>query len=344
MSKKFKGGAALALLGVFLGVYLIVALINYVSYSEISRVDSDIVVQIPTNSTIEQQAAILVDFGAIKDSSDYMTYAKMMDIGVGKPGNYNLKEGMSYKDIMVMMQMGWQSPVKVTFIPALTINQIAGRVSKSIEADSISILEAFKSDSLHLKYGVDSLSFSTIFIPNTYEFYWNTSAEEFMDRMYKEYKAFWSNNGREQRLAESGMTRLEIMTLASIIYGETKHTPEMARISGVYMNRLRKGIKLQADPTVVYAHGDWSIRRVLHKHLTIDSPYNTYKYKGLPPSPINFPAISAIDAALWPEKNDYIYFCASEKFDGTHNFAKTYSQHLANARKYSRELTKRGIR
>jgi len=182
----------------------------------------------------------------------------------------------------------------------------------------------------------------TMLIPNTYEFYWNTSADQFISRMNDEYNNFWSS--REEKLKAINMTKLEVMTLASIVYGETKYSPEMSTVAGVYMNRLRVGMPLQADPTIIYAHQDWNIKRVRHKHLSIKSPYNTYKYRGLPPGPINIPSISAIDAVLNPKVTKYLYFCASEQLDGTHNFAASYRNHLKNARKYSRKLNEMGIK
>jgi UPF0755 protein len=157
--------------------------------------------------------------------------------------------------------------------------------------------------------------------------------------MKREYEAFW-NDSRAQKLKSLGMDRFEVVTLASIVQEETFKADEMPRVAGAYMNRLKKGIRLQADPTVIFAIGDYTIKRVLHRHLTIDSPYNTYRYAGLPPGPIRIPSIQAIDACLNYERHDYIYFCAKEDFSGYHNFARTYGEHLVNARKYQRELNR----
>jgi UPF0755 protein len=178
-----------------------------------------------------------------------------------------------------------------------------------------------------------------MFLPNTYNFLWNTDPVQFLDRMKKEYDAFWNDN-RLQRLKAIGLDRFEVVTLASIVQEETFKSDEMPRVAGAYMNRLKKGIKLQADPTVIYALGDYTIKRVLHRHLTVNSPYNTYKYAGLPPGPIRIPSIQAIDACLNFEKHEYLYFCAKEDFSGYHNFARTYGEHLVNARKYQRELNR----
>jgi UPF0755 protein len=182
-----------------------------------------------------------------------------------------------------------------------------------------------------------------MFIPNTYEFFWNTSAEGFMERMHREYLAFWNEN-RLARLAEIRLSKAEVVALASIIEMETSRNDEKAKIAGVYMNRLRIGMRLQADPTLVFAHGDFTIRRVLNRHKEIDSPYNTYRYAGLPPGPISFPSISSIDAVLNYESHNYFYFAAREDFSGYHNFSRTYQQHLVNARRYHRALNERNIR
>ncbi|MBO7322265.1 MAG: endolytic transglycosylase MltG, partial [Bacteroidales bacterium] len=185
-----------------------------------------------------------------------------------------------------------------------------------------------------------SQTFIGMFIPNTYELYWTASPESVIKRMHQEYKAFW-NESRIAKGKNMGMSKNEIMTLASIVNEETNNIGEMPKIAGVYINRLKKGMPLQACPTVIYAHLDSEpgIKRVLKRHLKIDSPYNTYKNKGLPPGPITIPTIKAIDAVLNYEKSNYIYFCAKPEFDGTHNFASTYSQHQKNAKAYQKALS-----
>ena len=182
-----------------------------------------------------------------------------------------------------------------------------------------------------------------MFIPDTYEFYWTVSPQDFVHRMKREYDRFWTPE-RDARRQRSGLSRLEVMTLASIVYEETRKTDEMPRIAGVYINRLRRGIPLQADPTVKYAMQDFALRRILYKHLKYPSPYNTYVNKGLPPSPICMPGKNAIEAVLDFEKHDYIFFCARPTFDGYHNFARTLSEHNRNARAYSAELNRRKIK
>jgi UPF0755 protein len=191
--------------------------------------------------------------------------------------------------------------------------------------------------------GTDSLQLFSLFIPNTYEFYWTVSPEDFVRRMRKEYDRFWTPE-RDAARRRSGLSRDEVMTLASIVTEETNKADEMPRVAGVYINRLRKGMPLQADPTVKCALQDFSLRRILHKHLRTPSPYNTYLNKGLPPSPIAMPSVAAIDGVLNFENHDYLFFCARPTFDGYHSFARTYGEHLANARAYSAELNRRNIK
>ena len=213
----------------------------------------------------------------------------------------------------------------------------------NIEADSADIAALLKDEETAKKYGFNKQTFCSMFIPNTYEFWWNTSAEEFVQRMADEYKKFW-NDDRKAKANELGLSQSQVSTLASIVESETQKNDEKARIAGVYINRLKKDWLLQADPTVVFAAGDFTIKRILNKHLEINSPYNTYKYKGLPPGPICIPSTTSIDAVLNYEHHNYMYFCAKEDFSGYHNFATTNAQHEANARRYHDALRKAGIR
>jgi len=233
--------------------------------------------------------------------------------------------------------------VKVSFISVRSLDILAGKVAANIEADSTEIAQLLKSPETAQKYGFDERTFMAMFIPNSYEFYWNTSAEQFVERMAKEFKAFWTEE-RLQKAENIGMTQSQVSTLASIVEVETQQNDEKARVAGVYINRLNLGMLLQADPTVVYAVGDFTLKRVLNKHLEIESPYNTYKYSGLPPGPINIPSISSIDAVLNYEKHNYKFFCAKDDFSGYHVFAVTNAQHEANARKYHKALRNAGIR
>jgi UPF0755 protein len=260
-----------------------------------------------------------------------------------RPGRYKVTSEMSNIDLLRVLRSGKQEPVNVVFNNIRIPEQLAGRIAKQIEADSLELLKVFLDSSYHQKFGIPQHQIAMLFIPNTYEFFWNTSAAGFLERMHREYESFWTA-GRQEKLEKIKMTRAQVATLASIIEMETSRNDEKARIAGVYMNRLRIGMRLQADPTLVFAHADFSIRRVLNKHKRIDSPYNTYKHAGLPPGPISFPSITSIDAVLNYEVHDYLYFSAREDFSGYHNFARTYQQHLVNARRYHRALNERNIR
>tara|TARA_R110000796_G_scaffold252619_2_gene388763 strand:+ start:12282 stop:13325 length:1044 start_codon:yes stop_codon:yes gene_type:complete len=264
-----------------------------------------------------------------------------------KGGKYAIKKDMNNNDVINSLRSK-NIPIKLAFNNQETLSDLAGRVSTQIEADSVSLLNAFN-DSLFLKEnGFDEDSKLTMYIPNSYEFFWNTSAVNFRDRMLKEYKRFWN----DERLAKAKalkLTPIEVSTLASVVHKETAKVEERPRVAGVYLNRLREGILLQADPTVIYAlklhTGDFNqiIKRVLYKDLELDSPYNTYKYAGLPPGPITMPDITAIDAVLSPEKNDYYYFVANVENFGYHKFAKTLAQHNKNKEQYVRWINSQNI-
>jgi UPF0755 protein len=253
-----------------------------------------------------------------------------------KPGRYHLKEGMNTNEAVNILRAGLQDPVMVIFNNIRTKNELASEISRYIEADSVSILELFNPETIS-DYGFTPETFPAMFIPNTYEFYWTTTAREFADRMKLEYDRFW-NEERKKKAAEIGMTPDQVATLASIVQEETNQISEKARVAGVYINRLHKGMLLQADPTVKYAVGDVTLRRVLNRHLETISPYNTYLVPGLPPGPITFPEISSLNAVLNFEKHNWLYFCAREDFSGFHNFARTNAEHERNAAKYHAAL------
>lgn len=289
----------------------------------------------PYDEVLDMLSPVTEHFGAFK------FYANHIGLETScKPGHYLLREGMSVMDVARMLKLGEQTPVRVIINNVRIPSELAGKLARQLEADSVDFYRALTDDALAREVGFDSLSLFSMFIPNTYEFYWTVTPEDFVKRMNREYNAFWSD-ARKAKLERCRLSQFEVMTLASIIYEETKAVDEMPRIAGVYINRLRKGILLQADPTVKYALQDFKLRRILHSHLKVQSPYNTYVTKGLPPSPICMPSIDAIDAVLNFEEHSYIYFCARPTFDGHHNFAVTYSEHLANARAYVNALNAR---
>jgi UPF0755 protein len=259
-----------------------------------------------------------------------------------KPGRYVIDEDMSYYALVDLLRSGRQSPVNVTFNNIRTLNDLAAKVGGKIEADSADIMNFLSDPDNYAKDGFTKENIIAAFIPDTYEFFWNTTAGGFYDRMLKEYKKFWNEN-RLARAKKKNLDPLEVSILASIIDDEVTKADEKPRIAGVYLNRLKRGIPLQACPTIKFALNDFTITRVLTKHLSIESPYNTYKYRGFPPGPIGCPSKEGIEAVLNAEDHDYLYFAAKADFSGYHNFSRTLSEHNRYAAEYQRELNKRRI-
>lgn len=279
---------------------------------------------------------------AIKDDCLLKLVSKIKGFQKTKIGYYKLGKGMSANEVVNILRAGLQSPIKVTFNNIRTLDAFSGRISQQLALDSLELLDKLRDSQLAKDYGFEPFNFISMFIPNTYEMYYTISLKKFLDRMHKEYKQFW-NTERKQKLKQLGYTAHEVCTLASIVDEETNKNDEKRRIAGVYINRLKIGIPLQADPTLKFAVGDFSIKRILNKHKEIDSPYNTYKYKGLPRGPIRQPSIVAIDAVLNYERHRFLYFCAKADFSGYHVFSRTLNQHNVNARKYHYALNHRGI-
>lgn len=320
--------------------FIITAVISYKLYTWIfnGNVKTSHIIILPEGSTFDQvidtlQANdVLINYKAFRWVSKKKEYP-----GNIKPGRYLLSEGMNTNEIVNRLRAGIQEPLNVTFNNVRFKEELAGKISRYIEADSLSVLSLFSNTEKIGELGFTPETFNAMFIPNTYEFYWTTTAEEFADRMKDEYDKFW-NDERSEKAEKLGLTPVEVSTLASIVREETNKSDELARVAGLYLNRLVRGIPLQADPTVKFAAGNPAINRVLNSHLEIDSPYNTYMYAGLPPGPINFPDIEAIEAVLNFEDHNYIYMCAREDFSGYHNFASTLAEHNRNAAKYRAAL------
>ena len=257
-----------------------------------------------------------------------------------KPGRYIIEPSFTSIYVGRMLQFGWQTPGNMTLSGTIrTKERLAKKISTQMMADSASIVEALNSEEFLAGYGFTPENVFAMILPDTYQMYWTASVKDIFDRLKKEYDAFWN----EDRLAKAKAQKLspmEVSVVASIVSGETLKAFEYPRIAGVYLNRYRKGMRLQADPTVAFCF-DYKLDRILKKHLKVDSPYNTYKYAGLPPAPINVPPKACLEAVLSPENHKYLYFCASPAFDGSHRFASDYSEHLKNARAFQRELTKR---
>lgn len=280
----------------------------------------------------------------VKDTLSFFNAAQNMDYpGKVKPGKYRLTRGMSNRSFINMLKAGNQEPVKISFQNVRLKETLAGMISRKIESDSASISRLLDSAEFVGKYGFNTQDVYTMFIPNSYELYWNTSAEKLFSRMYDEYQKFWTED-RKAKAASMGFSPIQVSIMASIVDSEALFDKEMPVIAGLYMNRLKRGMRLEADPTVIFAAKDFTIRRVLNKHLLIDSPYNTYLKGGLPPGPISMPSINAIDAVLNYSHHDYLYMCAKEDFSGYHNFARTLAEHAVNARKFQKALNERNIR
>lgn len=267
-----------------------------------------------------------------------------------RTGRYAIRPGETTFTIFRRIKNGMQTPVNLTIPSVRTMDRLAAEVSKRLMMDSTALYKALTDNETCAKYGYDTATIAAMFIPNTYDIYWNTSVENFLERMKKENGKFW-NAERTEKAKAMDLTPVEVITLASIIDEETANDAEKPKVAGMYYNRLKlrnaeypEGMPLQADPTIKFAWKDFGLRRIYHKLLTIDSPYNTYKYPGLPPGPIRIPSIAGIDAVLNHDKHPYLYMCAKEDFSGTHNFARTYQEHLQNAARYAKALNERGIK
>lgn len=258
-----------------------------------------------------------------------------------KPGRYLLENGLSNIRILQKLANGRQDPVRVTINNITLREQLAGKISRKLDIDSVTLAEALYNPAIAMKYGFDAENFPAMFIPNTYEIFWNTDVEVFLERMKKEYDIFW-NADRIAKADALGITPIQAIIVASIVQKETNYKPEYSTIAGVYLNRYKTGMALQADPTVKFANKNFALKRVSGAYLNIDSPYNTYKYAGLPPGPICLPETDVIDAVLSAEKHNYIYFCAVYG-SGKHAFAATYTEHQKNAADYRKALNARNI-
>lgn len=306
----------------------------------------DYYVAIPTNSSFEAVVDSLKSKGILKDEKAFTLLAERMNYKRNsmRAGRYETQPGWSLVDLIRHLRGGPQAPVDVVLTNERLPENVAAKAARFIEPDSTDILALFQDRDYLQSIGYAEETLMSLFIPNTYEFFWNTSPRGFVERMVKEHDAFWEKEGRKTKAEALGMTPQEVYTLASIIEKETLVDSEKPRMAGVYLNRLRTGMRLQADPTAVFARRDFDTPRVTDFHTRFDSPYNTYRYAGLPPGPICMASISSIDGVLNAEKHDYIYFCAKGDGSGLHAFAKTLPGHNDNVAQYRRNLRKRGLR
>jgi len=300
-------------------------------------------IYIKTGSEYSDVQALLYNNGIVVNRKTFEWLAGQKNLSANiHPGKYEIANGMNNNDLINLLRSGKQEPVDVTFNNIRTKEELANNISAQIEADSTSLINLLNDSLFVKKFGFNTENVLCMFLPNTYEFYWNTTAKSFFERMFSEYNKFWTEE-RLTKASEIGLTPVEVSILASIVDKETTKADEMPTIAGVYLNRLKAGWRLQADPTIVYAWGDFSMRRVLNIHKLIESPYNTYQHYGLPPGPICIPSIVAIKSVLNREQHSYLYFCAKDDFSGYHVFAKTHDQHVINANKYRRALDEMNI-
>jgi UPF0755 protein len=297
--------------------------------------------KIPTGSNLEQVVASLKAGNFILDEKSFRVMAERMSYK-GRGGRFEITPGMSSYSLVKLLRSGKQSPVKVVLVNERLPEHIAAKVAKSIEPDSLALVTLLNDTTYLDSLGMTPQTLLSLFIPNTYEFFWNTSPRKFMERMKKEHDRFWAAEGRDAKAAALGLSREEVYTVASIVERETNANSEKPRMAGVYLNRVEQGWPLQADPTLVFASRDWEARD-LAKYKTLDSPYNTYKYPGLPPGPISMASIPSLDAVLNREPHNYMFFVAKGDGSGLHMFAETYDAHKVNIEIYKRNLIGRGL-
>lgn len=343
LKKTISTAAIVIISGLILYGFII---INQIFSENTKFVEKEVYVHIPSDSNYETAKAIITPY--IKNMDRFeMVASKRNYLDNVKAGRFLFTKGMNSYELVKALR--YNVPVKLAFNNQERLENFAGRISSQIEADSISLLKTIKDSVFMKENGFNEDNVFAMFIPNTYEFYWNTSARKFRDKMIKEYHKFWTDE-RINKAKLQNLTPVEATILASIVHKESVKKDERPRIAGVYLNRLRLGMPLQADPTVIYAikkkSNDFEqvIKRVFYNDLVMASPYNTYVNIGLPPGPIAMPDITAMEAVLNPEKNDFIYFCASVDRFGYHEFAATLSEHNKNAKKYSNWINSQGVK
>lgn len=333
--------------GIIAIVILIGGIIGFNFYQKIfsKAVTKNGAIYIKSNDTFNNLKTQLSNY--IDSPENFIWVAEKKKFTKPKGGKYLLKKGMSLNDVVNLLRSGNQTPIKLSFNNQDSLEKLAGRISQQIETDSISLLKVMSDKSFLTKNNFNEKTALGMYIPNSYEFYWNTSAEKFRNKILREYNRFW-NTARLEKAKMLNLSKKEVITLASIVQKETAQKSERPIVAGLYLNRLRDSWPLQADPTVIYAikelkGQDFVVKRVLNKDLKIQSLYNTYQNTGLPPSLISMPDVSSIDAVLNYKKHNYYYMCASVEKIGFHDFANSLAQHNRNATKYQRWITERGI-
>jgi len=348
-NKKTSSGHTFRKFVVVMVIILIIAvgftgLNYYLKYYTPNVTDKQEYLYIHTGADFNAVYKTIKEEGMVKDTASFYKAAENMNyVNRVKPGRYHLKSGMSNRRLINMLASGTQEPVNFSFHNIRLKEEFAGFVGKHLEPDSVSMIRLLDSASYLQQYGLTPDNVYVVFMPNTYQLYWNTTPDKFFKRMYANYEKYWTPE-RKQKAAALNLTPVEVSVLASIVDAEALHDDEMPAIAGLYLNRLKKGMKLEADPTVIFAEHDFTIKRVLSRYLSINSPYNTYLHTGLPPGPIMMPSVNAVDAVLNYQHNDYIYMCAKADFSGYHAFATNVADHMVNAHAFQKALNDRNIR
>lgn len=341
MTKKIK--IAIAVAAVFLALATVGGVIAgryYIDNKKPNTTEKYILYVYPDMTAAQVQDSLMARAGILRPRSLERCFEKMSVATDIKPGRYVVDKDVTSIYVARMLVFGWQTPQNMTLSGTIRSKaRLAQKISAQMMVDSLAVDTALNDPEFLASYGFTPENVFAMILPDTYQMFWTASVKEIFDRLKKEYDAFWTEERIEKAKAQK-LTPMQVSVMASIVSGETLKNFEYPVIAGVYLNRYRKGMKLQADPTVCFCF-DYKLDRVLKKHLTVDSPYNTYKYVGLPPAPINVPPKACLEAVLEPASHKYIYFCASPAFDGTHRFAVTYMDHLKNARAFQRELTAR---
>lgn len=339
MKRIIRIGSIVAVLVIVLaiGIYY-----YFVQYPNITVKDDGLLL-IQSGDSFETVMQTLHDKGYIQNEYTLRKVAELKKYpSKVKSGRYRLKNAMNNNQLINLLRSGNQEPILFTFNNIRTLEDFAGILSRQLDIDSLVFLELTRDSEYVKKWGFTRENFIGMFIPNTYQIYWNTSLEDFIKRMHTEYQKFW-NDARRTKAQRATLSPMEISIIASIVEEETNQASEYPIIAGVYINRLKKGWKLEACPTLKFAWGDFTLNRILDKHLKIDSPYNTYKNIGLPPGPVRMPSIQVIDAVLNYQHHDYLFFCAKSDFSGSHYFSRTLREHNRHAEEYHRVLNQNKI-
>ncbi|MGF7217699.1 UPF0755 protein [Spirosoma lacussanchae] len=337
-------------IGIFLTVSILLTTFTFYFWQifkspnlQVRENDQTFALLIPKGATFESVMDTLQKHKVINDEMSFRFLAKLMKYPERvKEGRYEIEPRTSNRAALVKLRSGSQDPMTVTFNSMRQKSDLIQRLGSKFAFGPEALAERLNDPAICQKYGFDTTTIVCLFLPNTYEFFWTIKPDAFLERMGSEYKKFWTPE-RKAKAQALGLTQTQTQVLASIVAAETNKRDEQPRVAGVYLNRLKRGIRLEADPTVIFALRDFSIRRLLNRQLSVDSPYNTYRYAGLPPGPINLPAPATIDAVLNAEQHDYLYFVVDARFNGYHTFSKTLSEHLANARLYQQALTRMKI-